>query len=171
MGRPRGGGGGRSIPRRLRHWLLRLRSHRNFPSLTHQLRVSRNASYLCVNSETRGGGISISASSLFEPATTLLPGQDNKAPSGPMSRPSCFLISCGVRLSEVGLLEIRKPQVARSIRVAGSTFHSLVLLVQFTRVSGCGGGAGSSASFQSSRRLTKCRYSPPYKSPYTSIVA
>ena len=114
-------------------------------------------------------GISISTPSLFEPDTTLLPGQDNPAPSGPMSRPSCFLVSCGVRLSEVGLSEIRKPQVARSIRVACSTFQSLVLLVPITRVSGCGGGAGSSASFPSSRRLTKCRYSPLYISARTHL--
>jgi hypothetical protein len=44
-------------------------------------------------------------------ATTLLPGQDNPAPSSPMSGASCFVVSCGVRLSEVGLSEFRKPQV------------------------------------------------------------
>jgi len=45
-------------------------------------------------------------------ATTLLPGQDKPGPSGPMSRGSCVVVSCGVRWSEVGLSEIRKPQVA-----------------------------------------------------------
>jgi hypothetical protein len=44
-------------------------------------------------------------------ATTLLPGQDKPGPSGPMSRGSCVVVSCGVRWSEVGLSEIRKPQV------------------------------------------------------------
>ena len=43
-------------------------------------------------------------------ATTLLPGQDKPAPSAPMSGASWFVVSCGVRLSEVGLSEIRKPQ-------------------------------------------------------------
>jgi hypothetical protein len=46
-------------------------------------------------------------------ATTLLPGQDKPAPSAPMSRASCFVVSCGVRLAEAGLFEIRKPQVVR----------------------------------------------------------
>jgi len=40
-----------------------------------------------------------------------------------MSGASGFVVSCGVRLSEVGFAEFRKPQVARSIRVAGSTFQ------------------------------------------------
>ena len=44
-------------------------------------------------------------------ATTLLPGQDKPAPSAPMSGASWFVVSCGVRLSEVGLSEIRKLQV------------------------------------------------------------
>jgi|SRR5215469_8137206 len=44
-------------------------------------------------------------------ATTLLPRQDNPAPSDPVSGASSFVVSCGVRLSEVGLAEIRKPQV------------------------------------------------------------
>ena len=40
-----------------------------------------------------------------------------------MSGPSFFVVSCGLRLSEVGFWEIRKPQVAGSIPVAGySTF-------------------------------------------------
>jgi len=39
-----------------------------------------------------------------------------------MSGASWFVVSCGVRLSEVGLSEIRKPQVVRSIRIAGSKF-------------------------------------------------
>jgi hypothetical protein len=54
-------------------------------------------------------------------ATTLLPGQDKPGPSGPMSRGSCVVVSCGVRWSEVGLSEIRKPHVVRSIRVVGLT--------------------------------------------------
>jgi hypothetical protein len=37
-----------------------------------------------------------------------------------MSRISWFVVSCGVRLSEVGFAEFRKPQVAGSIQVAGS---------------------------------------------------
>jgi len=53
-------------------------------------------------------------------ATTPLPGQINSGPSRPMSSEPFFVVSCGLRLSEVGLSEIRKPQVARSIRVAGS---------------------------------------------------
>ena len=44
-------------------------------------------------------------------ATTLLPGQDKPAPPAPMSGASWFVVSCGVRLSEVGLSEIRKLQV------------------------------------------------------------
>jgi hypothetical protein len=47
-------------------------------------------------------------------ATTLLPGEENSAPSGPMAGTSGFVVSCGVRLCEVGVLEIRKPQVAPS---------------------------------------------------------
>ena len=39
-----------------------------------------------------------------------------------MSGASWFVVSCGVRLSVVGSLEIRKPQVVRSIRIAGSIF-------------------------------------------------
>jgi len=38
-----------------------------------------------------------------------------------MSGASFFVVSCGLRLSEVGFAEFRKPQVARSIRVAGSS--------------------------------------------------
>jgi hypothetical protein len=45
-------------------------------------------------------------------ATTLLPGQDKSPPSGPMSGASWFVVSCEDRLSEVGLSEIRKPQVS-----------------------------------------------------------
>jgi len=45
------------------------------------------------------------------PATTVPPGQDKPAPSGPMSRASCVVVSCGVRLPEDGLSEIRKPLV------------------------------------------------------------
>jgi hypothetical protein len=33
------------------------------------------------------------------------------------------VVSCGVRLSEVGLSEIRKPQVVRSVLIGGSTPH------------------------------------------------
>jgi len=53
-------------------------------------------------------------------STTLLPGQDNLAPSSPVSGASDFVVSCGFRLSEVGFSEFRKPQVAGSIPVAGS---------------------------------------------------
>src|SRR5688572_4971415 len=45
-------------------------------------------------------------------ATTLLPRQDNQdnlAPSWP-SEHSWFVVSCGVRLSEVGFLGFRKPR-------------------------------------------------------------
>ena len=41
----------------------------------------------------------------------MLPGQDKPTPSGPTSEAAWFVVSCGVRLSEVGLSEIRKPQV------------------------------------------------------------
>ena len=44
-------------------------------------------------------------------ATTLLPGQDKLSPSSPISGASWFVVSCGVRLSEVGFFVIRKPQV------------------------------------------------------------
>jgi len=44
-------------------------------------------------------------------ATTLGPGQDKSAPSAPISGASWFVVSCGVRLSEVGLSGFRKPQV------------------------------------------------------------
>ena len=38
------------------------------------------------------------------------------------------MVSCGVRLSEVGLSEIRKPQVGGSIPLAGSSlFKDLIL--------------------------------------------
>ena len=49
-------------------------------------------------------------------ATTLLPGQDKPAPSVPLSGASWFVVSCGVGLSEVGLSEIRKPQVDACFR-------------------------------------------------------
>jgi hypothetical protein len=45
-------------------------------------------------------------------ATALLLGQNKPAPSRPLSGASCIVVSCGFRLSEVGLSEIRKPQVA-----------------------------------------------------------
>ena len=53
---------------------------------------------------------------------TLLPGQDKTAPSAPMSRASCFVFSCGFRLPEVGLSEIRKPQVRvlAALKVCGA---------------------------------------------------
>ena len=38
-----------------------------------------------------------------------------------------FVVYCGVRLSEVGLSEIRKPQIAGSIPVAGSRFNNPLL--------------------------------------------
>ena len=41
----------------------------------------------------------------------LLPGQDKPAPSVPISGPSWFVVSCGVRLSVCGLDEIRQMQV------------------------------------------------------------
>jgi hypothetical protein len=44
-------------------------------------------------------------------ATTLLLGQDKPAPSAPMSGASWFVVSCGIKLAEVGLAEIGKPQV------------------------------------------------------------
>ena len=51
----------------------------------------------------------------------LLPGQDNLCPSGPLSEAVSFGVSCGGSgLSEFGWSEIRKPQVAGSIPVAGS---------------------------------------------------
>ena len=53
-------------------------------------------------------------------ATALLPVQDKLARSGAISRASCFLVSCGLTLSEVGLSGIRKPQVGGSIPLAGS---------------------------------------------------
>src|SRR5262252_9146564 len=51
-------------------------------------------------------------------ATTLLPEQDKPAPSGPMSGVSWFAVSCGVRLSEVGVETFPKPRVAGSIPLA-----------------------------------------------------
>ena len=53
------------------------------------------------------------------PATTLLPEQDKPAPFAPTSGVTWFVVSCGVRLSEVGLSEIRKPQVGGSSPLAG----------------------------------------------------
>jgi hypothetical protein len=55
----------------------------------------------------------VQRASLPSSATTLLPGQDKPGSSGPMSGAFWFVVSCGVRLSEVGLSEIRKPQVMR----------------------------------------------------------
>ena len=42
----------------------------------------------------------------------------------PISEAVSFVVSCGFSLSEVGLSEIRKPQVAGSIPVAGSRWRS-----------------------------------------------
>ena len=47
-------------------------------------------------------------------AITLLPGQDKPGSSGPIWRGSCLVVSCGVRLSELGLSKIRKPQVIQN---------------------------------------------------------
>src|SRR5215471_14163564 len=58
--------------------------------------------------------------SIRHSATSLLPGQDNLATSAPMSGVSWFVVSCGVRLSEVGVETIPKPQVAGSIPLAYS---------------------------------------------------
>ncbi len=69
-------------------------------------------------------------------ATTLLPGQDKLAPFCPMSGESCFVVSCGVRLSELGSGTVRKPQVARSIRVAGSTLHKTTSSKLGVRITG-----------------------------------
>jgi hypothetical protein len=57
-------------------------------------------------------------------ATTLLPGQDKPAPSVPTSEASSFVVSCGLRLSEVGLAEFRKPQV-----ISGHLHRSAILKV------------------------------------------
>ncbi len=54
------------------------------------------------------------SSSISDTTTTLLPGQNKLAPSSPMSGASCFVVSCGVRLSEVGLSEIHNPRAGRS---------------------------------------------------------
>src|SRR5256885_6547476 len=48
---------------------------------------------------------------LSSSASILLPVQDKPAPSVPMSRASCVVVDCGVRLSVCGLDEFRKPQV------------------------------------------------------------
>ena len=39
------------------------------------------------------------------------------------------MVSCGLTLSEVGLAEVRKPQVARSIRVAGSIMRKTTSII------------------------------------------
>ncbi len=52
----------------------------------------------------------------------LLLQLEKLAPSDPMSWKSWFVVSCRVRLSEVVPGVIRKPQVAPSIRIAGSIF-------------------------------------------------
>jgi len=46
-------------------------------------------------------------------AAKLLPGQDKPKPSGPISRSASFIVSCGVRLSEVVLCEICNLQEAQ----------------------------------------------------------
>jgi hypothetical protein len=63
-------------------------------------------------------------------ATTLLPGQDNSAPSSPMLGAHCFVVSCGVRLSEVGVAEIRNPQVGGVVPLAPSRSSSFLSLVR-----------------------------------------
>jgi hypothetical protein len=51
----------------------------------------------------------------------LLPGSDQPASSDPVSGVAVVVFSCGARLFEPGLSEFRKPQVAGSIPVAGSS--------------------------------------------------
>jgi hypothetical protein len=46
-------------------------------------------------------------------AAKLLPGQDKPKPSGPISTSASFIVSCGVRLSEVVLSEICNLQDAQ----------------------------------------------------------
>src|SRR5215472_13657303 len=93
------------------------------PSLL--FRTTRGMSLIVypVSSDLSKGGHS--SFSLVESATTLLPRQDKPAPSGPTSGASCFVVSCGVRWSEVGLAEFRKPQVAGSIPLPNSTTGKL----------------------------------------------
>jgi hypothetical protein len=62
--------------------------------------------------------------SFSQSATTLLPGQDKPAPSVPMCGASRFVVSCGIRLSEVGASEIRKPQVVNQAAKAYLEFQS-----------------------------------------------
>jgi hypothetical protein len=50
---------------------------------------------------------------IYSSATTLLPGQDNSGPSAPTLGAFSFVVSRGVRLSEVGFSEFRKPQVSK----------------------------------------------------------
>ena len=57
---------------------------------------------------SRPGGVSILAALLSESATMLLPGQDKLAPLGHVSSEFCVVVSYRVRLSLVGLPEIRK---------------------------------------------------------------
>jgi len=72
------------------------------------------------------------------------------------------VVSCGVRLSEVGQSEFRKPQVVRSIRIAGSIFQSLVLLVPTTSVSVCGGCAGGRLLDFEATAKERFRPNPPW---------
>jgi hypothetical protein len=81
--------------------------------------------------------------SLSDFATTLLPGHDNLAPSSPMSGASAFIVSCGFRLSEVGVSEIRKPQVI-SHRMVASLRDPTLYLFEWK------GGAATAKPFESS---------------------
>jgi hypothetical protein len=62
----------------------------------------------------------------------LLPRQDKPVPTRPMSGANCSVVSCGVRLSEVGVSEIRKPQGGR---VDISSFKGLLVLVPLSFMS------------------------------------
>jgi hypothetical protein len=55
-------------------------------------------------------------------ATTLLPGQDNSVPSAPTSRSAWFVVSCGVRLSEIGLaVALKRRRLGHRSRGRGVT--------------------------------------------------
>jgi hypothetical protein len=53
---------------------------------------------------------------------SLLPVEENSAPSGPMTGTSGFVVSCKVRLCEVGVWKFLNRRSLRSIRVAGSQY-------------------------------------------------
>ena len=67
-------------------------------------------------------------------ATTLVPGQDKLGSSGPISEKSSVIVSCGVRSSEVGVSDIRKPQVVRSLCNTGSIIAQAINLVMTNKV-------------------------------------